>query len=141
MPDPETPEYIPQDTPTGTSMRWTARNLGTELFWRRYQERYLLLRYDDFVAQPQKALRRVLELVDESSTPLPHVVEHEVELGINHNIWGNPNRFQSGPVPLRPDDEWVFKMRQRDKSLVTLLTLPLLARYGYPISSAKATVG
>ena len=122
-------------------MRWTARNLGTELFWRRYQESYHLLRYEDFVAQPQKALRQVLELVDESSTPLPHVAEHEVELGINHNIWGNPNRFQSGPVRLRPDDEWVFKMRQRDKSLVTLLTLPLLARYGYPISSAKDTVG
>jgi hypothetical protein len=140
MPDPETPEYIPRDTPTGTSMRWTARNLGTELFWRCYPERYLLLRYEDFVAQPQKALRRVLELVDESSTPLPHVAEHEVELGINHNIWGNPNRFQGGPVQLRPDDEWIFKMRQRDKSLVTLLTLLLLTRYGYPISSAKATV-
>ena len=139
MPDPETPEYIPQDSPTGTSMRWAARNLGAELFWRRYPDRYLLLRYEDFVAQPQKALRRVLELVNEGSTPLPHVGEHEVQLGVNHNIWGNPNRFQTGPVRLRPDDEWVFKMRPRDKALVTLLTLPLIARYGYPIALVEAS--
>jgi hypothetical protein len=28
-------------------------------------------------------------------------------------------------------------MRPRDRRLVTLLTLPLLARYGYPVSAGK----
>ncbi len=132
QPDPETPEYIPQDTPVGTSLRWIARNLGTELLWRRSRKRYLMLRYEDFVAEPRKTVGRALELVQEETAPLPHVGEHEVILGANHNIWGNPNRFQSGLVRLRPDDEWVYQMRSQDKALVTTLTLPLLLRYGYP---------
>jgi hypothetical protein len=133
QPDPETPEYIAQHSPVGTSLRWIARNLGTELLWRHSRKRYLLLRYEDFVAEPQKTIRRVLELVQEEAASLPHVAEHEVKLGANHNIWGNPNRFQTGLVRLRPDDEWASRMGLRDKALVTLLTFPLLIRYGYPV--------
>ncbi len=133
MPDPATPEYITQDTPVRSSLRWAARNVGTELFWRLSKERYMLLRYEDFITEPQKTIRRILKLVGEEATPLPHVDEHEVQLGINHNIWGNPNRFQTGPVHLKPDDEWTSGMRLRDKAVVTALTLPLLAWYGYPL--------
>jgi Sulfotransferase family len=133
QPDPETPEYILQDTPARSSLRWAARNLGTEALSRRSKERYLMLRYEDFVAEPRKIIGRVLELVGEETVPIPHVAEHEVELGVNHNIWGNPNRFQTGLVRLRPDDEWYYRMRPQDKALVTSLTLPLLMRYGYPV--------
>ena len=133
MPDPTTPEYITQDTPASSSLRWAARNVGAELFWGLSKERYVLLRYEDFIAEPQKTIRRILKLVGEEATPLPHVGEHEVQLGINHNIWGNPNRFQTGPVRLKPDDEWASGMRSRDKAVVTALTLPLLAWYGYPL--------
>jgi hypothetical protein len=133
QPDPETPEYTPQESPTGTSLRWMARNLGTEALWRRSKERYLKLRYEDFVAEPRRSIERALELVGEEATPLPHVGEHEVKLGGNHNIWGNPNRFQTGLVRLRPDDEWAFRMRPEDRRLITALTFPLLARYGYPL--------
>ena len=142
QPDPETPEYILRDSPTRSSLRWTARNLGTELLWRRSPKRYLMLRYEDFIAEPRKTIGRVLELVREETAPLPHVAEHEVELGANHNIWGNPNRFQTGLVRLRPDDEWASRMQPRDKALVTLLTLPLLARYEYPVAAPRnASVG
>lgn len=133
QPDPETPEYILQDSPARSSLRWAARNLGTEALWRRSPKGYLMLRYEDFIAEPRKTIGRVLELVREEEAPLPHVTEHEVELGTNHNIWGNPNRFKTGLVRLRPDDEWVYRMRPRDKALVTSLTLPLLVRYGCPI--------
>ncbi len=133
QPDPETPEYILQDSPARSSLRWTARNLGTEALWRRSPTRYLMLRYEDFVAEPQKTIGRALELVGEETAPLSHVAEREVKLGANHNIWGNPNRFQTGLVRLRSDDEWVYRMRSQDKSLVTALTLPLLIRYGYPV--------
>ena len=140
--DPETPEYIPQDTPVGTSLRWIARNLGTELLWRHSPGRHLMLRYEDFVAEPRKTIRRVLEPVQEEATSLPHVAEHEVKLGANHNIWGNPNRFQTGLVRLRPDDEWVSQMKSYPKTLVALLTLPLLVRYGYPVTAIRnASIG
>jgi hypothetical protein len=137
QPDPETPEYTPQESPTGTSLRWAARNLGTEALWRRSEERYMLLRYEDFVVEPRRSIERALKLVDEETAPLPHVGEHEVRLGANHNIWGNPNRFQTGLVQLRPDDEWAFRMRPEDKRLITALTFPLLTRYGYPSVASR----
>jgi hypothetical protein len=139
QPDPENPEYTPQDSPVKTSLRWIARNLGTEAFWRRSPNRYLMLRYEDFIVKPQGTIARILKLVQEETTSLPPVGEHEVKLGVNHNIWGNPNRFQTGLVQLRPDDEWAFRMAPRDKSLVTLLTLPLLIRYGYPVATENTS--
>jgi hypothetical protein len=141
QPDPETPEYTPQESPTGTSLRWAARNLGTEALWRRSKERYLMLRYEDFVAEPRRVIERALEVVDEGIAPLPHVGEHEVKLGANHNIWGNPNRFQTGLVRLRPDDEWASRMRPEDRRLITALTFPLLTRYGYPLIAGKRGPG
>jgi len=139
QPDPETPEYILQDTPARSSLRWAARNLGTEALSRHSKERYLMLRYEDFVAEPRKTIGRVLESAREEATPLPHVADNKVELRVNHNIWGNPNRFQIGLVRLRPDDEWTHQMRTQDRTLVTSLTLPLLTRYGYPVIVPKST--
>ncbi len=141
QPDPETPEYTPLESPTGTSLRWTARNLGTEALWRRSKERYLMLCYEDFVAEPRRTIQRVLEVADEESAPLPHVGQHEVELGANHNIWGNPNRFQTGLVRLQPDDEWASRMRPEDRRVITALTFPLLAHYGYPLIAGRRGPG
>jgi hypothetical protein len=54
-----------------------------------------------------------------------------VEMGVNHSIHGNPNRFSQGVVTLKPDDEWTMTMRSKDRALVTALTWPLLKAYGY----------
>jgi Sulfotransferase family len=132
QPDPENPEYMLRHSPVASSSRWMARNLATEAFWRRSKERYLMLRYEDFVAEPQRTIRRVLELVGEGAASLPHVADHEVKLGPNHNVWGNPSRFQTGTVKIRPDTEWVSRIKPGHGRLISALTLPLLARYGYP---------
>jgi hypothetical protein len=100
-----------------------------------------MLRYEDFVAEPRRTIERALEIVDEGTAPLPHVGEHEVKLGANHNIWGNPNRFQTGLVRLRPDDEWTSRMRPEDRRLITALTFPLLTRYGYPLIAGRRGPG
>jgi hypothetical protein len=50
---------------------------------------------------------------------------------VSHTVSGNPNRFETGAVELRPDREWISKMSPRNKALVTALTLPLLKHYGY----------
>jgi len=112
-----------------------ARNLATEAFWRRSPKRYLMLRYEDFVAEPQRTIRQVLELVREEAAPLPHVAKHEVKLGVNHNIWGNPSRFQTGTVEIRPDREWASCIKPGDRRLSALLTFPLLVRYRYPLAT------
>jgi Sulfotransferase family len=136
-PDPENPEYMPRRSPAASSLRWMARNLATEAFWRRFPERYLLVRYEDFVAEPEKTMGRVLELVREEAAALPRVEEHEVRLGVNHNVWGNPGRFRTGMVEIRPDREWISRIGHDDRRLITSLTLPLLVRYGYPLVAAE----
>lgn len=131
--------YMDQHHPTKSSLMWTVWNAAAEALWRRSRERYLLLRYEDLVADPRAALLRVLELVGEGDRDLPFVRGDEVDLGINHTVAGNPNRFGTGTVKLRLDDEWKRRMRLRDRALVTLLTLPVLTRYGYAVGAvAKA---
>lgn len=78
-------------------------------------------------------------MLHEDARRLPFMGERGVELGASHTVSGNPNRFQTGMVRLRPDDEWVSRIRLRDRTLVTLLTFPLLARYGYPIVTGNTS--
>ena len=50
-----------------------------------------------------------------------------------HSAWGNPNRFDTGAIELRPDDEWVRRMRASDRRVVTALNGPFLPHYGYSV--------
>jgi hypothetical protein len=54
-----------------------------------------------------------------------------------HSVSGNPNRFGTGEVELRADEEWRRAMRGRDRGMVTALTWPLLLRYRYPLRSSR----
>lgn len=125
--------YMDQHAPAKSSALWTLWNAASGAFWQQVPGRYLLLRYEDFVADPREALTRVLEMIGEGGSDLPFVAGSAVELGVSHTVAGNPNRFKTGEVQLRLDDEWKGRMRLRDRALVTLLTLPLLKRYGYQI--------
>ena len=46
-------------------------------------------------------------------------------------VSGNPVRTVGGLVNVQNDAEWEKLMPNRDKWVVTALTLPLLVRYGY----------
>lgn len=128
--NPKTPVYMRQYDTLGSILRWGVQNVATEMLWKRLPERYMALRYEDFVAKPRETIGSVLDMVQEGSSESPFVSEREVELGINHTISGNPCRLQTGTVKLVPDEEWRTKMQKRDRTLVTTLTWPLLLRYG-----------
>ena len=130
QPDTDTREHMVRFSPTKSSALWDSWNASAEALWRRSPERYLRLRYEDFVAEPRKSLARILGLVGVTAE-LPLAGEREVRLGVSHTVSGNPNRFDTGAVELRPDQEWVSSMSPRDRALVTALTLPLLKHYGY----------
>lgn len=118
--------------------RWMENNLGSELLRRHVPgERWLRLRYEDFVAAPGPTLDRLLGWLGEPG-PSPIGADGTVELHGNHSVAGNPVRFTTGPVPIRADDEWRRALPARHRALVTTLTLPLLAHYGYPLSPARA---
>jgi hypothetical protein len=130
QPDSEEIEHMVRFSPAKSSALWDSWNASAEALWRRTPEKYLRIRYEDFVADPRENLGRILGLVG-ATAELPLAGEREVRLGVSHTVSGNPNRFETGDVELRPDHEWISSMRPRDRALVTALTLPLLRRYGY----------
>ena len=134
QPDTETREYMHRKSAPESAVLWDAWNAAAETLWRRTPERYLRLRYEDFVADPRRSFERILDLVGEEDPELPLLGEREVKLGVSHTVSGNPNRFDTGAVELRPDREWISKMKPRDRALVTALALPLLRHYGYQIA-------
>jgi hypothetical protein len=76
-------------------------------------------------------MERILDLVGERKADLSFIKQGLVELDTNHTVSGNPSRFQTGSIELRLDGEWKEKMKRSDKAIVTILTWPLLLRYGY----------
>jgi hypothetical protein len=132
LPDRDPPEEMYR-SPRDSSVRWNAWNVAAEAFWRAHPERYMRLRYEDFVARPRETLADILRFAGEPDGRLPFTGERSAELGVSHTVSGNPLRLRSGAVELRDDDEWKRRMSKRERALVTALTLPLLVRYGYPV--------
>jgi len=131
QPDSSEREFMHRKTPTQSAVLWDAWNTAIEALWR---EKYLRLRYEDFISDPRGSFERILKLAGEEDANLPLIDDNQVKLGISHTVSGNPNRFDTGAVELKADRAWTQKMPPRDRKLVTALTLPLLPRYGYPVA-------
>ncbi len=110
---------------------WTLWNGVAEGWWRGDPERYLRVRYEDFVATPRPVLAKMLAMVGESAAALPFVSPTQVELAPTHGVAGNPSRFTTGVVTVRADTEWRERMRVRDRVIVDAISWPLLLRHGY----------
>lgn len=120
--------YMRRFSPFRSSVDWNVLNLGME--WLRARGiRGDRLRYEDLVRDPAGELSRILGLPDGMRANL--VDDHEVPLTANHSVAGNPIRFEQGALAIRPDVEWRARMERRQRNLVTAMTFPLLARYGY----------
>jgi len=124
------PEYMAQHNPVRSALQWNARNILTEMYLRRTPVRYMTVKYEDFVDNPQESVKGILNLLSETSGSLPFVGEHSVEIDrANHSVFGNLIRFQTGIVELRLDDEWKRGMRLWHQVAVAGLTWPMLFRY------------
>src|SRR5207245_774810 len=109
---------------------WVCFNVVAEAVCRGALESLMLLRYEDFVVDPDVAVRCVLELVGEP--PAASLVRgSEVVLGTNHTVAGNPDRFRTGTVQIREDYAWRTGLSRRLALEVTAMALPLLSHYGY----------
>ncbi len=110
-----------------TSAEWTAINALTALH-ASLGTPYRRLRYDEFVADPARAVAAILEFVGEPPAHTRISGRRTVDLGEDHTVAGNPIRFRRGEVEVRRDDEWRTRMPAASRALVTALTLPALAR-------------
>jgi Sulfotransferase family len=120
-------------SPWESALQWDLWNSAVEWLWRR-SDRYLRLRYEDLVAEPESALRRVLEFAGVGDLAPPFTAPRVLEAATVHTVAGNADRMRSGPVELRADDAWERELPPRSRRLVTALTLPLASHYGYRAS-------
>lgn len=131
-PDKGSNGVMARSTTLNSVMHWSATNLGSDIVrWRHGRQRSMLLRYEDFVIRPLEGFERILSFVGESHSSGPFVDTHAVELGINHGVAGNPDRFVHGRTEIRPDDRWRTNSTPWERTLVSAATLPLMFRYGY----------
>ena len=124
--------YLRTYAPASTALRWNVYHLLVR-FLVRLARGGIVLKYEDVVHDPISEVRRVVEHVGgvPDSRSLPVVDDGTVSLGENHIAAGNRMRFALGNIHLRHDDEWMSKMPARHRVAVTLLTAPLLRRFGY----------
>jgi hypothetical protein len=116
--------------------RWNENCLGAELL--RHQipaSRWMSMRYEDFAAEPRTSIDRILTFLEHDQRS-PFSGDDTVVLQANHTVAGNPNRFRTGEVHIRSDDEWRHRMPWTDQLRIEALTFPLLLRYGYPLRPA-----
>jgi hypothetical protein len=129
-PDGKVMAEMPRSGILNSVAHWSATNLAGHAVTKR-SRRSLFMRYEDFVDYPERCITTTMEWLSESPSATPFERGDTVSLGTNHTVSGNPDRFVSGAVPIKPDDRWVRYMTPRDSFIVTALTMPLLIRYGF----------
>jgi hypothetical protein len=124
--------YMHQYHPPRIAFRWMTRNTMMEILGRAGVPE-VRLRYETLIREPRAELVRVLEELGEPFDPedLSFVSDGHVTLRPNHTVMGNPMRMDRGIVKLRLDEQWRTAMGRRHRTMVTVLTKPLLRRYGY----------
>lgn len=126
---------MPRYRPSRTAGRWVTDNLGFETLGR-LGVPTMRIRYEDLLAEPEATMRRVAAFVD-----LPLGAEDLAFLDGStarvstpmHSIAGNPMRFGGEELRLRLDEQWRTRLPRRQQALVSSITAPLLARYGYSL--------
>ncbi|MEU8237426.1 sulfotransferase [Actinoplanes missouriensis] len=130
------PQLMQQHRPADSTVHWLVWNAFAERLARSYPNRYRLLRYEDFAAAPREGIERLLEFTGVDVRNSPFLDDTTVLLEPNHTVSGNPSRFRTGEVALRPDERWRADQPIGPRIAVTALALPMLHRYGYKVSVA-----
>jgi UDP-N-acetylglucosamine transferase subunit ALG13 len=125
-------QLMPRYRPAVAAAQWAMYDLLFRLL-RLARVPTHVVRYEDLVDDPRRTVAGVLRFagmpVDESS--LAALRPGSVTLDVDHTVAGNPMRFTTGEVPLRRDEEWRDRMPKRARAVVSAVTAPLRARYGY----------
>lgn len=123
---------MPRHSPASSAAWWDAFNVALTGL-RAVGSPVLRVRYEDVLVDPKRWLRAILGPTGVLLGPGwdSFLGPEGAELGPTHSVAGNPMRFVRGTVPLRHDDAWQDRLPPPDRRLVTALTGPLLATYGY----------
>ena len=127
-------QYMVTYSPAKSALLWDALNLGFGLLAARGGQ-VLRIRYEDFVAEPRETMTRLADFAcgatDRTGALDRFLGPDGAKLSPSHTASGNPMRFATGSIKLRADEAWRDALPATDRAVVTALTMPLLAWYGY----------
>jgi hypothetical protein len=129
------PSELARDSTAATAVRWLADNLMVQFALRRLADRYVLVRYEDLVADPETCLSRVAKAAGLPVSDLRAAVDDVTRApGDHHRVAGNPGvRRLGNAVHFSLDEEWRAGLPFHDQRLVTILCALLMEVYGYPL--------
>ena len=117
-----------------TAARWASVNLGVELLRRRLPpQRSIRVRYEDFVADPEQAVKTIMAMIDQ---PYERPRQGGDVMIPQHQIAGSRHRMQD-EIRIRKDTGWMARMPRAKRRLFSAMTAPLLSRYGYLASDSS----
>jgi hypothetical protein len=121
---------MPRFSPLYSALSWSARNLLAERARHRAGPRWLRVRYEDLVEDPDEALAGIVSLVGRTNEVLASSVAGGA---VSHTVAGNPDRMATGPIEIRGDEAWRSTSGVFANSVVTAVCFPWMLRYGYPL--------
>lgn len=125
--------------PVYTTTSWWLRSALAEAVGRRAPKgRYLRVRYEDVIAEPQTWIPRIGQWASGTSPDTGFLGDDSASLEPTHTVGGNPNRLSTGRVPLRLDDEWIDSQSRPDRIISSVMAMPFLQVYGYPLRVSRA---
>ncbi|MCH8332240.1 MAG: sulfotransferase [Bacteroidetes bacterium] len=93
------------------------------------QDHSLLIRYEDLIQAPKETIKGILDFAGMTDPLNFFVDERSVLLNRDHMVAGNRMRFTEGQIEIRTDEEWKEGMSFLGRSMVSLLTYPMMKKY------------
>jgi hypothetical protein len=115
-----------------TCVYWSLVHVSARTIARAYPaDRFIRMRYESFADDPQGSVEAVARAVG-TSPPTPELTpEQPADVPAAHGPDGQ-GRFEATRLLITVDDEWKHELNRVDRLLATVVTYPLLRRFGYP---------
>lgn len=110
-----------------SALLWTVWNAVLEALWRG-RPGYLRVTYEGLADDPAAVVAGIAAHAGLTTPP-----QARPPSALSHAVAGNPHRLQRQRVTIRRDDRWRRGLGRPAGLAVSLLALPLLRRYGYPV--------
>lgn len=122
--------YMKTYPPAVLAMKWMQHNLTIEAL-RLLRVPTMRVRYEDWSAAPTDTVGAALDFAGLDRRANPRLDDEWIDLTTTHTCSGNPLRFTRGRIEIRRDEKWRTALPRRSRRLVSALTVPGLAGYGY----------
>lgn len=120
---------MPKKTALLALLVWMVENLLTAQF-KSKAKHYQVLRYEDFVKEPQIELQKTLSEL-ELDGDLSILDTNSFYLPPTHSVGGNPIRFANSQMEISLHEEWRKRMRPTTKKILSAVGYQVLNHYNY----------